>query len=140
VALAPSEGRAEGALLTVILARFKTGAPGGWQPFAGRAGAAPLRYSAGAVGGWSLVRADAAVALLGLRRQEAPGVRGFPGLRRPAARQEELRQAGVSVAVRGAGLTCADGRARRALRALEDVRKVLTGRNQVLPVRICVLS
>jgi hypothetical protein len=28
--------------------------------------------------GEGLVRADAAVALLGLRRQAAPGVRGFP--------------------------------------------------------------
>jgi hypothetical protein len=45
----------------------------------GRARADSLRCSASAVGCRGLVRADAAVAPLGLRRQAAPGVRGFPG-------------------------------------------------------------
>jgi hypothetical protein len=45
-----------------------------------RACADPLGCSAGTVGGRGLLRADVAVAPLGLRRQAAPGVRGFPGL------------------------------------------------------------
>jgi hypothetical protein len=81
VALAPSAGRAEGALLTVILPRFKTAISARRMASVCRAcaHADSLRRSAGAVGYRGLERADAAVALLGLRRQAAPGVRGFPG-------------------------------------------------------------
>ena len=80
VALAPSEGRAEGALLTAILLgsrleRREDGLRLQSAPAPTRCGAQLARSAAG-----GLVRADAAVAPLGLRRQAAPDARRFPGL------------------------------------------------------------
>src|SRR5260370_22850618 len=62
VALAPSAGRAAGALLTVILLRFKTRSPEGWRRLQGTR----LRWFVAALSWRSqprgLERADAAVA------------------------------------------------------------------------------
>ena len=79
MALAPSAGRAVGALLTVILRGSRMEPREDGSVCRARAYADSLRRSVGEVGCRGLERADAAVALLGLRRQAAPGVRGFPG-------------------------------------------------------------
>jgi hypothetical protein len=110
------------------LARLKTGPPGGWQRLRGarlpltRCGAQPVPLAAGA------------------SSAPTPPWPGGPksGTRRPACEGSQVdadQLPGGSCAVarsallpRGAGLTCAGGRARRALRALEAVEKVLTDR------------
>lgn len=123
MARAPSEGRAAGALLTVILRRFKTGAPGGRQRLHGTRPHWPVVARCSRLPGTQTRR----------RRRGPEGLRAARGAQ---ARDgscvdadqlgRELRRAPISAASHSNGLTPAGNRRPARSRALEDVKKVIT--------------